>query len=233
MKKIILTSFAILSMLASFSQADDKNQQTRKVSGFHGVEVSGGIDLYLSSGPESVAVSASSVSVRDHIITEVIDGVLRIRMENNWSRGLGNPKMKAYVSLTDLRKLDASGGGDIVLQNQITAGDLDISLSGGSDLKGKLNANHLVINQSGGSDVDISGNVQKLDVDASGGSDLAGFGLIADYVHLNASGGSDSEITVNKELSIVASGGSDVTYKGSASVKQIKSSGSSTVNHKD
>ena len=78
-----------------------------------------------------------------------------------------------------------------------------------------------------------NGNVQKLDVDASGGSDLAGFGLIADYVHLNASGGSDSEITVNKELSIVASGGSDVTYKGSASVKQIKSSGSSTVNHKD
>ena len=73
--------FCDLIHACSFSQADDKNQQTRKVSGFHGVEVSGGIDLYLSSGPESVAVSASSVSVRDHMITEVIDGVLRIRME--------------------------------------------------------------------------------------------------------------------------------------------------------
>ena len=100
-------------------------------------------------------------------------------------------------------------------------------------MKGKLNANHLVINQSGGSDVDISGNVQKLDVDASGGSELAGYGLVVDYASLNASGGCDSKLTVNKELRIVASGGSEVYYKGSASVKEIKSSGSSSVTHKD
>jgi hypothetical protein len=233
MKKIIFASFALLIMLSGFSQSDDGNKQTRQVSGFHAIDVSGGIDLYLSNGPESVAISASSNSVRDHIKTEVEDGTLHIFMEKNWSRGIGSGHMKAYVSLPELKSLEASGGSDVFLQNQITAGDLQIRLSGGSDLKGKLNANHLAITQSGGSDVNLSGNVQNLQVEASGGSDLNGFDLVTDYASLNASGGSESHLTVNKELKIVASGGSDVTYKGAATVREIKSSGSSSVTRKD
>jgi hypothetical protein len=233
MKKIILAGFALLSIIAGYSQTGDDNLQTRNVSGFQGIEVSGGIDLYLSSGPESVAVSASSVSVRDHIITEVVNGTLRIHMEKNWFHEFGNTKRKAYVSIPTLKNLGASGGSDVYLQKEITGEDIDINLSGGSDLKGKLNANHLYINQSGGSDVNLSGNVQNLKVEASGGSDLDGYGLVTDYANLNASGGSDSHLTVNKELRIVASGGSDVSYRGAASVKEIKSSGSSSVTHKD
>jgi len=233
MKKIILAGFALIMAMTAFSQTDDGNKQTRQVSGFHGVDISGGIDLYLGNGPESVSISAASSSVRDHIRTEVENGILHIYMDKNWVRGFGSGHMKAYVSLPDLKSLQASGGSDIFLQNQITAGDLGIGLSGGSDLKGKLNATHLSITQSGGSDVNLSGNVQNLQVDASGGSDLDGFDLVTDYAVLNASGGSESHLTVNKELRIMASGGSDVTYKGKAMVKEIKSSGSSSVTHKD
>jgi hypothetical protein len=154
-------------------------------------------------------------------------------MEKNWYHGIGSGHMKAYVSLPELKTLEASGGSDVFLQNQITAGDLQVHLSGGSDLKGKLNANRLSITQSGGSDVNLSGIVQNLEVDASGGSDLDGYELVTDYASLNASGGSESHLTVNKELRIVASGGSDVTYKGAATVREIKSSGSSSVTRKD
>src|ERR1700690_870992 len=164
MKKFILSGIFLISLLAGYSQTGENNQQTRKVSGFQGIEVSGGIDLYLSSGPESVAVSASSISVRDHIITEVVNGTLRIHMEKNWFHEFGDSKRKAYVSIPKLKNLGASGGSDVYLQNEITGEDIDIDLSGGSDLKGKLNANHLFINQSGGSDVNISGNVQNLKV---------------------------------------------------------------------
>src|SRR5450755_1621980 len=98
MKKIIFAGLAIFSLLAGYSQNNDKNLQTRKVSGYTGVDVSGGIDLYLSSGPESVSVSAASTTIRDHIVTEVIDGILRIHLVKNWNPGWGNSKMKAYVS---------------------------------------------------------------------------------------------------------------------------------------
>src|SRR5450755_3858581 len=140
MKKIIFAGLAIFSMLAGYSQGDDKNLQTRKVSGYTGVDVSGGIDLYLNSGPESVSISATNTTVRDHIVTEVINGILRIHLENNWNPGSGNPKMKAYVSIISLKSLEASGGGDIYLQNMISTDDLNVRLSGGGNIEGKLNA---------------------------------------------------------------------------------------------
>jgi Putative auto-transporter adhesin, head GIN domain len=233
MKKIVLAFLFLVSILAVHAQSGAKDAQTRQVSGFHGVDVSGGIDLYLSSGPESVTVSASSTEVRDHIVTEVVGGILRIHLENNWSHDMDNSKMKAYVSLSNLKNLEGSGGGDIVFENLIKAEDLELHLSGGGSLKGKLNANHLVINQSGGSDVKLSGNVKSLTLHASGGGSLNGFGLVTDYASIHASGGSTTELTVNKELRVVVSGGGDITYKGAASVKEIKSSGGGSVTHRD
>jgi len=72
-------------LLAGFSMAalaqkiiNDPNAEKRNVSNFHGVEISGGIDLYLSQGEETVAVSASEAKFRDKIRTEVKNGVLKI-----------------------------------------------------------------------------------------------------------------------------------------------------------
>jgi len=233
MKKIVIAVMSIILVLATNAQSGEKNLQKRQVSGFHGVDVSGGIDLYLSSGPESVAISASGAEVRDHIVTEVVDGVLRIHMENNWNNGGDNGKMKAYVSLNNLKNLEGSGGGNIVFENLIKGDNLDVHLSGGGSLTGKLNVNHLVINQSGGSDVKLAGVVQNLNLNASGGGSLNGFDLITDYASIHASGGSASELTVNKELRAVVSGGGDITYKGTATVREIKSSGGGSVTHKD
>ena len=233
MKKIVFAFLSIVSVLAVNAQSGEKNVQTRQVSGFHGVDVSGGIDLYLSNGPESVAISASSTEVRDHIVSEVVGGILRIHMESNWSNSMDNVKVKAYVSLNNLKNLEGSGGGDIIFENLIRAEDLNVHLSGGGTLKGKLNVNHLVINQSGGSDVKLSGNVKNLTLNASGGGNLNGFDLVTDYASIHASGGSATELTVNKELRAVVSGGGDITYKGAASVKEIKSSGGGSVTHKD
>ena len=52
---------------------------------------------------------------------------------------------------------------------------------------------------------------------------------MTDVCNVEASGGSDIYITVNKELVAGASGGSDIFYKGNGSVKEMKSSGSSSV----
>ncbi len=233
MKKIIFASLALFSMLAGYSQSGDKNLQTRAVSGFQGVEVSGGIDLYLSSGTESVAVTASSTEIRDRIVTEVVGGVLRIHLENDGDHSWGNPKMKAYVSMRDVKFLEASGGGDIYLQGMITTNDLSVHLSGGGNIEGKLNANQLDIEQSGGSNVNLSGNVKKINLESSGGGNLKGYDLITDVASIHSSGGSDAELTVNKELRVESSGGSDVRYKGRAVVISVNSSGGGSLTHKD
>jgi hypothetical protein len=236
MRKILLSAAFIAIGLFSFAQnktINDPNAQSRTATGFHAVKISHGIDLYLTQGnEEAVAVSASSTNYRNKIKTEVENGVLKIYLENEhgFSWNTGNHKLKAYVSFKILDELTASGGSDVFFESEIAVEKLNIDLSGGSDLKeGKVKINDLSLHQSGGSDVNISGTVTNLKVVATGGSDLKGYDLVTDICDVQASGGSDTHITVNKELNINASGGSDVHYKGTGVVKELRSSGSSSV----
>jgi len=234
MKKIYLAIIILtISASAVFAQKtiNDPNAEKRTASGFHAVEVGGGIDLYLSQGDETVVVSASETRYRDRIRTEVKNGVLKIWYD--YKIGLrietGNKKMKAYVSFKELDRVEGSGGSDVFVDGSITSNKLALDISGGSDFKGKVNAGDLKVDASGGSDVHISGEAKNLTLDASGGSDFKGYDLAVDVCNLQASGGSDIYITVNKEMTADASGGSDIFYKGSGLIREIKSSGSSDI----
>ena len=235
MKKLSILVLLAGSFSAAIAQKtiNDPNAEKRNVSGYHAISVGGGIDLYLSQGSESVAVSASETQFRNLIKTEVKDGVLTIWYDyKNSENKRGDKHLKAYVSFKTLDKLNGSGGSDIDVEGTIKTNSLKLDISGGSDFEGKIEADELVIEASGGSDVDISGSTKKLDIHASGGSDFNGYGLTTDICNLEASGGSDIEITVNKELNAVASGSSDISYKGNAELKEIHTGGSSNVSKK-
>jgi Putative auto-transporter adhesin, head GIN domain len=66
-------------------------------------------------------------------------------------------------------------------------------------------------------------------VEASGASDFKGYDLAIDNCKVSASGASDINITVNKELNVSASGASDVFYKGTCVIKEMRSSGASSI----
>ena len=236
MKKLLLLLLISSGLMVQAQKTIyDANAETRSVKGYHSIRVSHGIDLYLSYGEEAVAVSAKDAEFRDRIKTEVENGVLKIWYD--WKEGKNilmavNKNMKAYVSYKQLESLSASGGSDITVEGSIDVNKLNISVSGGSDFKGKVSVNDLKVNISGGSDAMISGKATNVSVSASGGSDFNGYDLISEVATINASGGSDVEITVNKDLDAKASGGSDIYYKGGASVKETRSSGASSVKRK-
>lgn len=232
MKKYFLSLLLACFVLVTSAQKTvyDANAAVRTVSGFHGIEVSQGIDLYLSYGEEALAVSGATAEYRDLINTEVKNGILKIWYDDDFrNKIIFNNKraLKAYVSYKTLDALSASGGSDIFIEGTLKGNRLRLSVSGGSDFSGKVNLQELKVDQSGGADITISGTAISIDIDASGGSDFAGYDLTVDSCTADASGGSDIQITVTKELTADASGGSDVTYKGAASVKTSKSGGSS------
>lgn len=244
MKNTLLLSAFILVALASQAQSEDHNPkaindphaQKRSAQGFHGIHISSGIDLYLSQGSEeAVAVSAEDAEVRDRIRVEVVNGILDIYLEDHglhWG-SWHNRHLKAYVSCKVIDQLHASGGSDVYVQDPLHSDRLRMDMSGGSDFHGKVNIGELTIQQSGGSDSYISGSASTLNLHASGGSDFHGYELSADDCHVDASGGSDAYLTVNKELTAEASGGSDVHYKGQGVVRSYHASGSGSVSHKD
>ena len=67
MKRIFVLLLAVISLQTYAQDAviNDPNAEKRNVSGFHGVECGGGIDLYLTQGgTEAVAISASDADLR-------------------------------------------------------------------------------------------------------------------------------------------------------------------------
>lgn len=226
----LVGSFLVLGSQAQKTIINDPNAEVRPAKGYHGIEVSSAINLYLSQGEEeTVVVSASDLKWREHIRTEVVDGILRISLDvHKWSRG--NIKIKAYVSFTTLDKLTASGASDVFVDGVITGDHLSIDLSGASDFKGAINVKELRLEQSGASDAHVTGVVSDLaDIRSSGASDVKGYDLTIQNCTVHASGASDIRVTVNKELSADLSGASSVFYKGDAVIKDTRTSGASMV----
>ena len=235
--KLFLTLLAIAAVQTIVAQKTiihDPNVETRSISNFSAIRVSGGIDLYLSPGDQpALAVSAADPQYRSRIKTVVDNGVLKIYYEDagkKWTSG--NRKLRAYVSFTALKKLDASGASDVYVDGIIKGDELSISLAGASDFKGAVEVNKLDLDQRGASDATISGKVMNLEVKASGASDLKGFDLSTSVCSAKATGASDVKITVEKELQVEASGASSVQYKGNAVITSTKTNGASSVNKK-
>lgn len=230
---IVLALFtAIILPAQDVTVINDKNAEPRKVGSFHAIRVSNAFDVIIKQGnEEAVVVSASEEKYRSRIKVDVVDGVLRIGYDNEnvWKWNGENKKLRAYISVKNIDKLDISGATDVKIDGVLKGRNLKIDLSGASSLKGAVAYESINVDQSGASDSKLSGSVKNLDVDVSGASDFNCFDLIADNCRAEASGASDVFVTVNNDLKVDASGASDVQYKGTASVSDMKTSGASSL----
>ena len=230
MKKIALLVAGITFSFGLSAQINDPNAQVRQVKNFHGINVSNAFDVYINqSNDEAVAVSAASVKDREMITVEVKDGILYVGLHKDWKWNTGKKKLKAYISFKQIDNLTVSGACDVFIAGILKADNLSINQSGASDIKGKLEVVKLRVDLSGASDMTVTGKATQLSVEASGASDFKGYDLVTETCDAKASGASDIKVTVNKELSAQASGASDVKYKGNGTIRDIKSSGSSSV----
>jgi len=234
MKRIFFIITGVLfSVILSAQKINDPNAEVRQAKNFHAIKLSSAFDVYITqSNEESVAVSASETKYRDEIEVKVEGGVLVVGLKKN---GLfkkfneGKMKLKAYISFKDIDKLDVSGACDVYIQGQVKADNLKLILSGASDLKGEFNVTKMDIDLSGASDMTVKGAASNLKIEASGASSFKGYDFRTDYCDADVSGASGIQITVNKELSAKASGASDVRYKGDGLIRDIKTSGASSV----
>ena len=238
MKKIIVFVALLAVFATTYAQdvlvVNDKNAQVRTISGsFHGIKVSNAIDVIIKQGnDEAVVVSAVEDKYRDRIKAEVKDGILRIWFDNDgwkWNWNTGDKKLRAYVSVKNLDKLEISGACDVKVDGMVKGDELQMKLSGASSFKGDVQYSRMVVEQSGASDAIVSGSVANLSIHVSGASDFKGYDLVTENCKADASGASDIKITVNKDLQVTASGASDVNYKGSATISSFKTGGASSV----
>lgn len=232
MKKLLFSLLTLISLTAFAQESktfNDPNAVSRKLNaGFTAISVSSGIDLYLTQGnEESIAVSANDPKFMERFKTEAVNGTLKIYYDHNGVnvRSYEKRRLKAYVSCKTLNKLSASAGSDVTVNGAINAGSFILDVSSGADFEGDIKVTDLTADVSSGASVKLSGQAGKMKVEASSGADVKGYDFTVDYCDAKASSGASVYVTINKELSAVASSGADIRYKGTALIRDLRTSG--------
>jgi hypothetical protein len=237
MKAYLIAVAVLLTGISARAQKfliNDKNAEMRTVAAFSSIEVSSAISLYISQGDEvGVAVSSNTKDATDRIRTEVKDGVLKIWFDGRGWNLRGDRKMKAYVSVNDLSSIKASGACDVSIMGVLKVNRLNVELNGASDMTGQMECKELSLNLTGASDLKLKGNIGNLSAKLSGASSVKGWDLVTDFCEVNASGASAFNVVVNKEISAIASGASDIKIRGEGLIRDMKSSGASSISRKE
>jgi hypothetical protein len=233
MKKILASVlFAGITTL-TFAQKtiNDPNAQRRAASNYHGVAVSGSIELFLTqSNEESVVVSADDPKWRDRIVTEVKDGILHIYLENRnkiqFDWGKNSKGLTAYVSVKNIDYLSSSGSGKMHIEGNLKSDKLKVNISGSGNMEGELAVKDLSIGLSGSANVDVTGNAENSDFHISGSGNIRSYDFTTAFCKAHISGSGNVRITVSKELSAHISGSGNIFIKGDGMIRDYSASGS-------
>lgn len=230
---ILLTTTGFVSKAQNIVY--DENAEVRTVEKFNGIEVSGAVSLFLSQGPtQGVAISAGEAKYNSKIKTEVKNGVLRISVDAGVWNGFNwtNRKLKAYVTATDLQRLDVSGASYVSFSGPLKSDELKLDISGASEVKGMINVAKLNLDISGASVARLSGTAKDGLIDASGACKVNSYELSIETCKASSSGASNIKVTVTGELNANASGGSNIYYKGQGIGKVLNASAGASIKNR-
>ena len=229
MKKAFLFFLLLAGLVtASFAQKtiNDNNAEKRTVGSFHGIDIATGIELTLTKGSaEEVAVSAAEIEFRNKIVTEVVNGILKIHYETKTgaiNRRNESKNLRAYVSYKTLDHLSVTTGAEVKIEGVLEATTLDLKSNTGGLVKGEVSIGTLKVNQDTGSKITLTGKVDNLEAEGSIGSKFMGEDLKTNTCSAEMSTGAGIYISVEKELNVRANTGGYIKYKGNAGIRDVK-----------
>ncbi|MFZ4583322.1 MAG: GIN domain-containing protein [Paludibacter sp.] len=199
--------------------------EVRTVDRFTSIEVSDNIEVELTQDSVKQFVVSAPENVHSQIITEVIDGKLKIYTE----KFLLNFPVKIKINTDSIYEIRGSGAAQISTTSTFKSPYLAIKLSGASqsDLNFEVSGDTQV-DLSGASNANIEGTSLKLNIDASGASKFNGSSFISKQATVEASGASKIDTHATESLDAHASGASEIDCEGSPkSVKQNENMGAS------
>ncbi|NVJ88978.1 MAG: DUF2807 domain-containing protein [Flavobacteriaceae bacterium] len=196
---------------------------------FTKIKVSTGLDLYLTQGSKQKIMVEADENLHDIIITEVVDGTLKIYAEQNiWQA----KARKVYVTVKTIESLVATSGADVYANDVIQADVFKISATSGADIRINVEANTVETSSTSGSDIAISGTTKNHTSKATSGASIDAYDLKSENVNVNVTSGADINIYASESISAKASSGGDIDFKGNPKQVNKKSSSGGSISAK-
>lgn len=204
-------------------------EETRQVKEFDQIEVSRGMNVYITQGSPAKIVVVADNNLHEAIETKVEGGVLKVYVSENirWAK-----EKKVMVTVEKLSRVESSSGSNVFSQNQIMAEDMELSAGSGANLTMEVNAKQLTADCSAGANIRLSGLAKEAELETSSGANLKGQELKATNCKMRASSGGNVWATVTERLEAKASSGGNVFYYGEPAATEIDCSSGGNVNRK-
>lgn len=200
--------------------------ETRTVSGFSEVSLSGiGTLIIIQGDQESLIIEAD-----DNVLPFIKTDVNNNKLEISYDTGMPAPteEIKIYLTLQDISSVEIKGTGKVE-SDQLNADSLNVNIEGAgkADLK-NLTVNELVSNISGAGHIILSGSTDSQKITINGAGDYQAEDLQSLTAEVNINGAGNVIIAVSEFLKAVISGTGKVEYIGNPELDQ-QISGAGTI----
>ena len=196
----------------------DIESEEREVSGFNEIEFTGIGNLIIEQGDEESLVVEADDNIVGLIETKVRGDELYIGLR----RGVNvvpTSKVKFYLTVKELDRIDLSGVGDIDC-DEFETDDLKFNISGSGDIDFKIIADNIETNVSGLGDINLSGKVDSHRIQISGSGKYDAEELESKDCEVEISGLGSATVNASDNLDIEINGAGNVYYKGDPHVSQ-------------
>lgn len=232
----VLISFILMSCQFngnfSFGVKGNGNviKEDRTISeNFNSIEVSRGIDVYLTQSDNINLMVEADENLHDIIITEVENNTLKIYADENIS---SSKSKKVFVNFKDIQKIVSTSGSDVYSTKIIQAENLKLKTTSGSDMELEIEVDVVDCESTSGSDLRLAGTANELYAKASSGSDIKAGDLVTNICNARATSGADITVHTREKLYASATSGGDIKYYGNPNDVTKKDGASGSISKK-
>lgn len=229
--KWISIFFSVVLAIALFVSCDfiategngNVKEQTRNLGNFDKLDVSRGMNVYITQGSPVKVVVKADENLLKIIETTVSDGMLKVTCSRGIRKATSN---KVLITVPDINEIKATTGSNVFTEDTLQLKSVEIKCTTGSNAHLNLNAEKIKLKTTTGANTFINGFSKIIQLDASSGANIKASGLKTDECNADLSSGANVWIDVQKTLKVSSSSGGNFHYKGEPNPVEInKSSG--------
>ncbi len=212
----------LIVFLFSWLVSNAQKTETREISSFDKIEVTGNIKVEMKMGEtESIKIKTMNVDPSE-VVTEVKNKLLKIKMGSNLFDD--NVQVTIYVAFKEIREVTSNAGAEIKIQDKIKGDKIFASATSGGRILMEVDLNAIEIKVYQGAHIEVSGNCKIQESFISTGGVLSATKFECDEVFIKMNAKAQAELIANKKIQANVKSGASLSFFGNPEEESLKTS---------
>jgi len=189
-------------------------KETRNITGFKGLVVSGSFDVVLVQGDVfSIGIEADE-NLIEYIDVKKNDGQLEISEKDGYELH-SKSGIKLRIQMPVVENLSLSGSGTVKGETSLTNSDaIEIDIAGSGNITLEIKSPKVNVEIAGSGTANLSGTTRKLRVDISGSGECMAEDLLSEDCDVSIGGSGTARVYASISLNASIGGSGDIYYRG-------------------